>query len=82
MQATNMDLVMSFLPLTLLMLPVIIGAFYLAPKMGANPWVWGILLIIPIVNIVAGYFFLFRVAGAILDRLNALMPLATAKKFD
>lgn len=72
MQPTGVELIMSFLPLFLLTLPVAIGAVYLAPKMGANRWLWLILLLIPIVNFFVMYVFLFRVMGAVLDRLNAI----------
>jgi hypothetical protein len=67
------DMLMSMAPLLLLTsLPFAIGAFYLAPKMGRSPWLWAILLIIPVLNFVTGYIFFFMVAGAVLDRLNAI----------
>jgi len=72
MQLTEASLVISLIPLIILMLPFAIGVAYLAPKMGRNPWLWGILLLIPIVNFVVIYVFLFLVAGAVLDKLNAL----------
>lgn len=73
MQPTLADIVASFIPFMILTsLPFVIGAAYLAPKMGRNPWLWGILLLIPIVNIVVMYIFFFMVAGAVLDRLNAI----------
>jgi hypothetical protein len=40
--------------------------------MGANRWVWLVLVLVPVVNWVAGPVFLVLIAGAILDRLNAL----------
>ncbi|HWA50070.1 MAG TPA: hypothetical protein VG742_17495 [Dongiaceae bacterium] len=53
-------------------MPFAIGVTYLAPKMGRNPWLWGILMLIPIFNVIPTWIFAFLVAGAILDRLNAL----------
>ncbi len=74
MQPTGVDLVVSFVPfLILTSLPFAIGAFYLAPKMGRNPWLWAIVLFVPIVNLVVIYIFFFLVLGAMLDRLNAIL---------
>lgn len=73
MQPTGVDIIASFIPfLILTSLPFAIGAFYLAPKMGRNPWLWAILLFIPIVNLVVIYIFFFLIVGAMLDRLNAI----------
>ena len=73
MQPTGVDLIVSFVPfLILTSLPFAIGAFYLAPKMGRNPWLWAIVLFIPIVNLVVIYIFFFLVLGAMLDRLNVM----------
>ncbi|HJR22049.1 MAG TPA: hypothetical protein VJ822_10540 [Dongiaceae bacterium] len=74
MQPMPGDIIVSFITFMILTsLPFVIGAAYLAPKMGRNPWLWGILLLIPIVNIVVAYIFFFLVAGAMLDRLNAIL---------
>ena len=74
MQPTGVDLIVSFVPfLILTSLPFAIGAFYLAPKIGRNPWLWAIVLFIPIVNLVVIYIFFFLVLGAMLDRLNAIL---------
>lgn len=73
MQQTPGDIIASLLPLFLFTsIPFAIGVAYLAPKMGRNPWLWGILMVIPFVNIIPMYIFAFLVAGAILDRLNAI----------
>ena len=40
--------------------------------MNANRWLWVILFLIPIVNLVVLWLFFFVIAGAILERLNAL----------
>jgi hypothetical protein len=72
MQPSGADLLTSFLPLFVIMIPMAIGAAYLAPKMGASRPLWVILFLIPFVNFVAVYVFWFRVAGAILDRLNMM----------
>ncbi|HKP23261.1 MAG TPA: hypothetical protein VJV39_05315 [Dongiaceae bacterium] len=73
MQPTGAELFASFFPfLILTSIPFAIGAFYLAPKMGRSPWLWAILLFIPVVNLVVISIFLFLVMGAILDRLNAI----------
>ena len=72
MQTTGADALISLVPLILLTLPLAIGAAYLAPKIGRSPWLWAILLLIPIVNFITMYIFFFLVAGAMLDRLNAI----------
>jgi hypothetical protein len=75
-QPTGADLIMQFLPMLILSLPLVIGVFWLAPKMRSNPWTWAILFVIPLVNLFAVQIFLIRTAGKILDRLNALDPVA------
>jgi hypothetical protein len=75
-QPTGMDLLFQLLPMLILSLPLVIGVFWLAPKMRSNPWVWAILFLIPLVNLFAVQIFLIRIAGKILDRLNAIAPVA------
>ena len=65
--------IVGLLPLVIIMIPAAIGAGWVAPKMGARRWLWVVLLLIPLVNLVAVYVFFFRSLGAILDRLNALL---------
>ena len=77
-QPTGTELIMQFLPMLILSLPLVIGVFWLAPKMRSNPWIWAILFLIPLVNLFAMQIFLIRTAGKILDRLNALAPVAVA----
>jgi hypothetical protein len=71
MQPTASQLIVQLAPLFLLTLPIAIGAAYIAPKMGANRWLWLVLLLTPIVNMFAMSVFFIRVMGAVLDRLNA-----------
>ena len=75
-QPTGADLLIQFLPMLILSLPLVIGVFWLAPKMRSNPWIWAILFVIPLVNLFAVQIFLIRTAGNILDRLNAIAPAA------
>lgn len=75
-QPTGMDLMMQLLPMVILVLPLVIGVFWLAPKMRSNPWIWAVLFVIPGVNLFAVQIFLIRTAGKILDRLNAVAPVA------
>jgi hypothetical protein len=62
----------SLLPLLFLSIPYEVAAFWLSPKMGANRWLWLILIMIPLVNIIAGPIFLVLIIGSILDKLNEL----------
>lgn len=71
-QVGGADVLMSLAPMMLILVPMAFCALFLAPKMGANRFLWFVLFLIPLVNFVAVYVFWFRVAGAILDRLNAL----------
>jgi hypothetical protein len=75
-QSTGMDLLMQLIPMLILFLPMLIGVFWLAPKARSNPWIWAILFLIPGVNLFAIQIFLIRTAGKILDRLNAITPVA------
>jgi hypothetical protein len=77
-QPTAADLIMQLLPMIILSLPLVIGVFWLAPKMRSNPWIWAILFVIPMVNLFAMQVFLIRTAGKIFDRLNAIDPVAAA----
>jgi len=63
---------LAFLPLLLMTLPIAIGAGWLAPKFGGRRWLWIVLGLIPIVNIVVIYILPFRVCGVMLDRLAAI----------
>ena len=72
-QPTIGSLIVQLVPLMLLTsLPLTIGAYYLAPKMGRNPWLWAILMLVPLVNIIPAYIFFFLAIGAVLDRLNLI----------
>jgi hypothetical protein len=62
----------SLVPLLLISIPYAVSAFWLSPKMGANRWLWLVLLMIPLINIIAGPIFLVLIVGAILDKLNEL----------
>ena len=44
--------------------------------MRSNPWIWAVLILIPVVNLFAVQMILIRVAGRIFDRLNAIAPVA------
>ena len=77
-QPTGVELIAQFLPILIITLPFVIGVFWLAPKMRSNPWIWAILFVIPVVNLFAVQIFLIRTAGKILDRLNAIAPVAAA----
>jgi hypothetical protein len=64
----------SILPLTIVMIPLAFAAGWLAPKIGDHRWVWVVLFLVPVFNYIAMIVLWFRVAGRILDRLNALAP--------
>ena len=62
----------SLVPLILISLPLAYGGWWIAPKMGANRVLWMILFLIPGVNYFAVIILLFKIAGTVLDKLNAL----------
>lgn len=79
-QPTAADLIIQLLPTIILTIPFVIGAFWLAPKVRSNPWIWAILFVIPLVNLFAVQIFLIRTAGKILDRLNAVAPVTPERE--
>jgi hypothetical protein len=75
-QPTAAGLIVQLVPMIILSLPLLIGVFWLAPKMRSNPWLWAILFLIPMVNLFAVQIFLILTAGKLFDRLNAIAPVA------
>ena len=46
-EPTGAGLIAQLLPMIILSLPLVIGVFWLAPKMRSNPWIWAVLFLIP-----------------------------------
>jgi hypothetical protein len=66
---------MIFMPwamMSLLFIPLAIGNYFLAGRLGRNPVLWAVLTVIPIVNFVFLYVAMYRVVFYVLDRLNEL----------
>ncbi len=63
----------NVIALLILQIPFIVAAVWLAPKMGARRWLWISLTAIPFLGLFAGYALIFRVAGAVLDKLNRVL---------
>lgn len=70
-QATE-DAIIQFIPLMTLSLIWAWPIFLIAKKQGRNPWLWAILVIIPLVNVVTFSVFWVLTIMTILDRLNAM----------
>ncbi len=66
------EMIGTFVPMYVVTLVFAFGAFYLAPKIGANRWLWLLLCLIPVFNFFTICAFLFRAWGGMLDRLNAV----------
>jgi len=69
----NINFLIQLAPLFILQLPLVFAAAWLAPKMGARRWLWILLTVIPVVGFFAVYVLAFRIAGAVLDKLNLLL---------
>lgn len=70
--SSAVEIIGNFLPFYLVTATFAFGAFYLAPKIGANRWLWLPVCLIPLFNIFAICAFLFRAWGGMLDRLNEI----------
>lgn len=66
------DVFVALVPMFIMMLPLVIGVWWLAPKMGANRPLWVVLMLIPIINFIAAYVFFFVIVGAVFDKLNSI----------
>ena len=53
-------------------IPLAIGNYFLAGRLGRNPVLWAVLTVIPVVNFVFLYVAMYRVVFYVLDRLNEL----------
>lgn len=58
--------------LTMFYLPLAIGNYFVAERMGRNRVVWVVLTLIPFVSFVFLYYVMFSVVVYILDRLNEI----------
>ncbi len=65
-------LFMPFIPLFIMTVPLAIAAYFLAPRVGANKWLWLIGAIIPFFNFLFVYYIGFKIVARLLDRVNAL----------
>ena len=63
----------AFLPLMFLTIPMAFAAGWLAPKVGMNRWLWVVLFVVPVVNVVAWFLFYVVIAGALFDKLNRIV---------
>lgn len=71
-QASGSDPFMAFLPITLLGLIAAAFTFFIARRKGANPVLYCILAIIPLVQLYALLVLASKTDKAVLDRLEAL----------
>ena len=66
------QLAIQLAPMILLSLIFAIPVFRTSKKLGWNPWVWTVLLLIPLVGYVTLIVFFWSALMSIVDRLNAL----------
>jgi len=62
----------AFVPLILFAIPIAIGNYFLAGRMGRNKVLWVVLTLIPIVNFIFIYYVMYVVVLYVLDKLNRL----------
>lgn len=46
-----------------------IGNYFIAKRLGKTKWLWALLTIIPVVNVVFLYYMMYQIIYGILDRL-------------
>lgn len=62
--------VLQFVPLILFQLMYAIPAWFLAPRLNANRYLWVVLALIPVFGIFFGLYMFYRIAAVVLDRLS------------
>jgi hypothetical protein len=65
-------IIVPWLMVSLFFIPLAIGNYFLAGRLGRNPVLWAVLTVIPVVNFVFLYVAMYRVVFYVLDRLNEL----------
>lgn len=67
-----MQVLMQLLPLTIISIGWAIGMYFLAPRIGANRWIWVILSLIPFVNFFFFIYASFKILFFVLDSLKTI----------
>lgn len=73
----TMEAILQLLPLTIIGIGWAIGMYFLAPRIGANRWLWVILSFIPFVNFFFFIYASFKIVFAVLDKLEAIQASVT-----
>jgi hypothetical protein len=72
MDQGTVDVILSLVPMMLIQLGFALMVGGLARRVGANPFLWTVLVLIPILGFVFLYYCLFRIIAYMLDSLNEL----------
>ena len=72
MTSSGAEMLMSLLPYLLVSIPIAVGNYYLAPRVGKNRTLWVILSFIPVFNVLFWGYVWYIVAIRILDYLNKI----------
>ena len=59
----------QFVPLIVLQLMYAIPAWFLAPRLDGNRYLWVVLALIPVFGFFFGLYMFYRIAAVVLDRL-------------
>lgn len=73
-QAVEPNVFIQLAPMILLQLIFAVAAWWIAPKMGKNRWLFAALFAIPVVGMFLGMLLPLIALGSVLDKLNKLSP--------
>jgi hypothetical protein len=73
------DMIIQFIPVTILGLVWAFPVYKTSKKRGVNPWPWTIACCIPIIGAIAVPVFWVTTIMSILDRLNATAPVGAPR---
>ena len=62
----------AFIPIIIFGILYAIAAYWLSPKIGARRWLWTVLMLIPVVNMISMMVFFVLILGNVLDKINAM----------
>lgn len=66
------SMLISLLPFFIASIPLAICASALAPRLGKSKLLWGVLCVLPLINLFFLYYVFYCVSARILDRLDAI----------
>ena len=74
MDQSTQDMIIQFLPASILGLIWAVPVYKTCKKRGVNPWLWTLACLVPVVSLITVTVFWVTTIMSILDRLNAVQP--------